>query len=230
MRLLRVLAAAISFAAVLAQPSAAQEGRPFKDAWFWGLKGGVLNYSSDADWTNGPTHGTDNAAAPMVGIDWLITRSKGGLYVSVDQSFFTSAAFYKRPFLAGDPAANLRNLRRIMVAGVAFPMQTSHTHPYIGFGASLNQIGDAELERPIAIAQLANAAKDSLQSKKVSISPTVIAGVQRRLPQFSVFAQGTGTWLRNGFYLKNEAPKHYLQWTLEGGIRVNVGSSIERGR
>ena len=46
MRLLRVLAVATGFAAVLSQSSAAQDARQFKDAWFWGVKGGGLLYSS----------------------------------------------------------------------------------------------------------------------------------------------------------------------------------------
>lgn len=230
MRLLRVLVVATSFAALLAQPSAAQEGRPFHDAWFWGVRGGVLNYSSDADPALGPYDGTDNAAAPMVGIDWLITRSKGGLYVGVDQSFFSSAAFYKRPYAAGDPAALLRNLRRVSLAGMLFPMQRPQTHPYLGFGFSLNQINDVTLERSLALPALQTAALDSLQAKKVTIAPMVIAGIQQRLPGFSVFAQGSGTWLQKGYFLRNLAPKHYLQWTLEGGIRYNVGSSIDRQR
>ena len=70
MRLLRVLAAA-SAAALLAQPSAAQEGRQFKDAWFWGAKGGALVYSSN--------YSTDAAVAPLAGIDWMITRTYGGV-------------------------------------------------------------------------------------------------------------------------------------------------------
>lgn len=231
MRLLRVLVVATSFAALLAPPSAAQEGRPFHNAWFWGVRGGVLNYSSEADLA-GPANGngTDNAAAPLVGIDWMITRSKGGLYVGVDQSFFTSAAYYRRPAVVGDPAANLRNLRRISAAAVLFPMQRPQTHPYIGFGFSLNQIADVSLERTLALPALQAAALDSLQAKKVTIAPMVIAGIQQRLPRFSVYAQGSGTWLQRGYFLHNVAPKHHLQWTLEGGIRYNVGSSIDRIR
>jgi hypothetical protein len=230
MRLLRVLVVATGFAALLAAPSAAQEGRPFRDAWFWGVRGGVLNYSSDSDPALGPYDGTDNAGAPMVGIDWLITRTRGGLYLGVDEAFFTSAAFYRRPYTKGDPAAVLRNERRISLAGMWFPMQSPMTHPYIGVGLSVNQVGDAALEFPLAIPALQSAAIDSVQAKKVAISPMVIVGVQQRLPNFSVFAQGSGTWLQNGFLLKNPAPKHYLQWSLEAGIRYNVGSSIDRGR
>ena len=46
MRLLRVLALATGFAALLSQSSAAQDARQFKDEWFWGIKGGGLLYSS----------------------------------------------------------------------------------------------------------------------------------------------------------------------------------------
>ena len=232
MRLLRVPVVAAIFAALLAQPSAAQEGRPFHNAWFWGVRGGILNYSSEASPDVGAPccAGTDNAAAPLVGIDWLITRTRGGLYVGVDQSFFTSSAFYRRPYVAGDPYAMLRNLRRISLAGTLFPLQTPTSHPYLGFGLSLNQIGAVGLTNAIGIPALASAARDSLQSKKVTIAPMVIAGLQQRLPGFSVFVQGSGTWLQQGYYLKHVDPKHFLQWTLEGGIRYNVGSSIDRDR
>ena len=46
MRLLRVLTAAIGLAALLPTLSAAPGGKQFKDAWFWGVKGGGLLYSS----------------------------------------------------------------------------------------------------------------------------------------------------------------------------------------
>ena len=230
MRLLRVPVAAAIFAALLAQPSAAQEGRPFHNAWFWGARGGILNYSSDADPALGPYDGTDNAGAPMVGVDWLITRTRAGLYVGVDQSFFTSAAFYRRPYVSGDPTAVMKNMRRISAAAMLFPMQSPMTHPYLGFGFSLNQIVDAGLSAPIAIPALAAAARDSIQTKKLTIAPMLLAGVQQRLPGFSVFAQGSATWLQNGYLLKNLAPKHHLQWTVEAGIRYNAGSSIDRER
>lgn len=231
MRLLRVLVVATGFAALFAAPSAAQEGRPFRDAWFWGVRGGVLNYSSDADLL-GPTNGkgTDNAGAPMVGVDWLVTRTRGGLYVGIDEAFFTTSAYYRRPAVTGDPGVILKNERRISLAGMWFPIQSPMTHPYVGVGLSVNQVGDAALEFPIAIPALQAAAIDSVQAKRVAISPIFMAGVQQRLPGFSVFAQGSGTWLQNGFLLKNLAPKHYLQWSLEAGIRYNVGSSIDRDR
>ena len=75
MRLFRVLVVATSFAALLAQPSAAQEGRPFHDAWFWGVRGGVLNYSSDADLI-GPASEAYRRALLQAGLRVLGERKK----------------------------------------------------------------------------------------------------------------------------------------------------------
>lgn len=219
MRLFRVLVVATSFAALLAQPSAAQEGRPFHDAWFWGVKGGIVSYSAD---------GTDNNGAPMVGLDWLITRSRGGLYATIDESFMSTYGFYREPFVTGDPYVTLQNERRISIVGMIFPMQTPTTHPYVGLGASLHQVVNTGLTNTISLPALRDAARDSIQANKATIAPTVIAGVQQRLPQFSVFVQGSGTWLQRGYYLRHESPKRGIALSLEAGIRYNVGSSIDR--
>lgn len=223
MRLLRVLAAA-SAAALLAQPSAAQAGRQFKDAWFWGAKGGALVYSSN--------YSTDNAVAPLAGIDWMITRTYGGLYVTVDQAFFSTQGSFREVGPTGlrDRVVNLNNLQRISAAIVGFPMQSPSLHPYIGLGMGMNRIGSVGSTAPFDNPNQLNAAADSVQDKRVSFAPFVIAGAQKRLPMFSVFVQGTGTFLHNDFFLHNPRPKFGIQYTLEGGIRYNVGSSIDRAR
>jgi hypothetical protein len=223
MRLLRVLAAA-SAAALLAQPSAAQAGRQFKDAWFWGAKGGALVYSSN--------YSTDNAVAPLAGIDWMITRTYGGLYVTVDQAFFSTQGSFREVGPTGlrDRVVNLNNLQRISAAIVGFPMQSPSLHPYIGLGMGMNRIGSVGSTAPFDNPNQLNAAADSVQDKRVSFAPFVIAGAQKRLPMFSVFVQGTGTFLHNDFFLHNPRPKFGIQYSLEGGIRYNVGSSIDRAR
>src|SRR5262245_33794946 len=138
MRLLRVVTAAIGLAALLPRPSAAQDARPFKDAWFWGIKGGGMLYSSAS---------TDHSVAPTVGAEWLITRSRAGLYVSFDQAFLSTTG----QFLDRDvdstffrPVA-LKNVRRFQMAGMVFPYQTAKYHPYFGIGLGLSQIADADL-------------------------------------------------------------------------------------
>src|SRR5678816_157262 len=88
MRLLRVLTAAIGLAALLPSLSAAQGGKQFKDAWFWGVKGGGVLYSSAS---------TENSLAPLVGAEWLITRTRGGLYVSFDPAVLATTGSFEDP-------------------------------------------------------------------------------------------------------------------------------------
>jgi hypothetical protein len=223
MRHIRVLATAAVLAAVISQPSAAQSGRQFRDAWFWGARGGVLGYSSDMN---------DDAAAPMVGADWLITRSRGGLYVGVDQAFLTTQGYFTTPGASGfaSPLVELKYQRRITVAGMLFPMQSPQMHPYVGLGVSINKIGTTRYLTDFTSGAQFNLAQDSVQARRAAISPTIIAGLQRRFAPFSVFAQGTATFFSSGYFLRSENAKRPVGYSLEGGIRYNVGSSIDKVR
>src|SRR3954470_4096624 len=138
MRLLRVLATAAGLAAVISTTSAAQGGRQFKDAWFWGLKTGAVSYSSAS---------TTDGGAPFLGAEWLITRTNGGLYMSFDEAFFNtrggiidrdpdSTSAFLRP-------VQLHNLRRFTMAAMVFPYQTPKWHPYAGFGLQMSAISSA---------------------------------------------------------------------------------------
>jgi hypothetical protein len=223
MRLLRVLAAT-GFAALLAQSSAAQEGRQFKDAWFWGVKGGALAYSSNAT--------TTNAVAPTAGIDWLITRTRGGLYVSADYSMINTQGSFKEVGATGfsDRVVDLKGLQRISLAAVGFPMQTPTFHPYAGIGFGMNRISTVSAVGTFANAGQVAAAGDSVQTKRLTFAPFVIAGLQKRLPTFSVFVQGDAAFLQNGYFLHNPHPTTGLQLAVQGGVRYNVGSAIDRAR
>jgi hypothetical protein len=223
MRLLRVLTAAIGLAALLPRPSAAQEGRQFKDAWFWGVKGGGMLYSSAS---------TLNSAAPMVGGEWLITRSRGGLYLSFDQAFLsTTGQFFDR-----DPDSTffrnvaLKNLRRFDIAAMIFPMQSAKYHPYVGLGFALSQIAGATFQGNFATPARYQIALDSVQSKKTSFSPTLIGGLQVRLAPFSVFGQAVASPTQQNFFLYNQSNGTAFNFSIEGGLRYNFGSSIDRAR
>jgi hypothetical protein len=224
MRLLRVLAAATGFAALLGQTSAAQEGRQFKDAWFWGAKGGALVYSSNYNTTTG--------VAPSAGIDWLITRTRGGLYVSADYSFFSTQGSFKEVGATGfsDRVVDLKGLQRISLAALAFPLQTPTFHPYAGIGFGMNRISSVAAVGSFSNASQLNAAGDSVQTKRLTFAPFVMAGLQKRLPMFSVFVQGDAAFLQNGYFLHNPHPTTGLQVAVQGGVRYNVGSSIDRAR
>ena len=221
MRFLRVLAVAAGFTALLAHSSAAQEGRQFKDAWFWGVKGGATSFNSAA---------TSRGGAPLVGADWLITRSRGGLYLSFDQAFFTTQggfvdrdvdSVFVRP-------VDLTNMRRFTMAAMVFPMQTRTMHPYAGFGLSFNQVAAAALLTGATSGQRYQVALDSIQSRKTAFSPILIAGVQSQRKRFSLFVQGTASPTQQAFFLSNSGGSAF-NVSLELGARYNVGTSIDRG-
>ena len=75
-----VLAAAVIPSLVSAQASS-NGGRPFEDSWFWGVKGGMTSFSTG-------TNGSARVSAPTVGGEWLITRTRVAMYLSVEQTFF----------------------------------------------------------------------------------------------------------------------------------------------
>ena len=221
MRLLRVLTTATALAVLFARPSAAQEGRPFKDAWFWGLKGGGITYS-DAT----PNTGT----APLAGIDWLITRTMGGIYVSFDNAFLnttgqfvdrdaTNTAFYQ--------PVTVQNMRRFSIAGMLFPAQSPRLHPYIGAGFAFEQLSSAELTNGPSSTTRPQIAADSIQTKRSTFTPVFMLGAQARLKPISVFAQATVSPIQHGFFLSNDADGRAFNTSLEFGVRYNAGSSIE---
>jgi hypothetical protein len=60
---------------------------------------------------------------------------------------------------------------------------------------------------------------------KATLSPLTIAGVQLRLPLVSVFAHGTAMATPERFFLRGS---NSFTYSVEAGVRYNVGSSIER--
>ena len=175
MRLLRVLAVA-SAAALLAQPSAAQEGRQFKDAWFWGgARADALVYSSN--------YNTDNAVAPLVGIDWMITRTYGGLYVSFDQSFFSPAGFLKSASSAcRSGVVNLNNLQSASRRHRRLPDAEPSLHPYVGLGLGINRIGSVGLDDAVRQRGAARTRRGQRAEQARAFAPFVMLGAQQRLP------------------------------------------------
>ena len=220
MRLLRVLAVATGFAAVLSQSSAAQDARQFKDAWFWGVKGGGLLYSSAS---------TTGGGAPLVGAEWLITRTNGGLYLSFDQAFLTTTGGFTDRDSVGSFVRNvpLKNLRRFTMAGMIFPAQTRNLHPYAGAGLAFNRI---DAEPPNANSAHFLSAQDSILARKAAFSPIFIAGIQARFKPMSLFVQGTASPIQKSFFLSNSNSSRSFNLSLELGARYNVGSSIDHAR
>ncbi len=216
MRTLRALTIAAS---VVALPSlaTAQHGRPFKDAWFWGVKAGGFTVADT---------GGSNTLAPMVGAEWLITRTHGGLYVSAGQAFFNTET------LAASSESNtalrtikLNNLRKFDVALMAFPGEHDRWHPYAGAGFTLNAIADADGQPPFNTVDDLAFTQALIQQNKVSFSPFGILGAQYRFTGISVFGQATFNPTQHNFLLYNGQA---FNFSMEFGVRYNVGSSIEK--
>jgi hypothetical protein len=220
MRTFRALTIATAVVAMLPSFASAQNGRGFKDAWFWGIKGGGISLADSS---------ASYKQAPMAGVDWLITRTHGGLYISGAQSFFTRQTFTLRDPVAGVDSGlrviNLKNLRRLDMALMGFPGEHIVFHPYVGVGFSLNQVADAQPEGPFGNTDQLTSAEQVIQAQKTAFSPMLIAGGQYRMTRFSVFGQLTVSPANTNFLLYNGKPYNF---GYEFGLRYNVGSSISR--
>lgn len=219
MRSIRALMAAAAVVVALPSLSGAQEGRQFKDAWFWGIKGGGYSFANTSQ---------AYTAAPLAGIDWLITRTHGGLYVSASEAFFNqNAIIINGPTLAdtGVRIVDLKNLRRLDMAAVGFPGEHLHLHPYVGIGFTLNEIASAVAEGPFTQTNQRDFAEAVINDAKVGFSPMLLLGAQYRLRRVSAFVQGQASPAQRGFIMYNGRP---FNFTYEIGLRYNAGTSIDR--
>jgi hypothetical protein len=225
MRLSRVLPCALVLATIMSHTAAAQGGRQFRDAWFWGVKAGGLGYSQvDASGTGTPGYGQ----APMLGVEWLITRTHGGLYTSFSQAFLSQQTLIVNSDDETDTTTrvvDLKNVRRIDMALMAFPGSHLKFHPYVGLGFSFSTMGTAAPQGPYATPEEQLFAESLVQEIKAAISPLVVVGSQVRARQASFFAQATVGPASRDWILYNGRS---MNFSYEIGMRYNIGTSIER--
>jgi hypothetical protein len=226
MRSFKTIAVAAGFL-VAATSVQGQAPRPFHDSWFWGATAGIVSYAS-ADPTT-PSLSGGSSVAPEVGVDWLITRQKGGLYLGVSQGFVTTTgAVLNGPTSAdtGFRAVDVKNLRRVNLMGMAFPGDFLRFHPYLGFGFTFGYLGAAAAQISSTDTQKqVDFAASAVNDTKASIGPAFMAGAQYRLKFISVFGQFTASALSKDFLLANG---NSMSTALEFGLRYNIGSSIDR--
>ncbi len=213
MRTVRWITSALALAAIVPTVGAAQQNRLFDNAWFWGAKFGIMSFDT----------GVQTKAAPLIGGEWLITRSRAGLYVSVEQAFFnsTGAAFDN----TGQAfAVQLKDMRRYTAAALAFPVSWGSIRPYAGVGFSLNVIQHASIDgSQVSDPNSVPVLEQQLADEKDRISFILMGGTQIQYRRFSVFGQATYMPARQNFFFTGRSTD-----LIEGGIRYNVGSSIDR--
>ena len=214
MQKLRAVAVAVVATLVVSASASAQEMRNFDNSWFWGFKTGINTFS-------GPGHG--NASTVDFGIDWLITRTKGGLYVSGNQSIFERDLNFLDPTSStGQRTVRVNDMRRITVAGVAFPKHFGGITPYAGVGYMIAVLGDARVFVDSANTFPTNAFLDEVERERSRGAVVGLAGLQIRTKRAAIFAQETLVPSNRSFLFSS------VMSFFEFGVRWNFGSSIDR--
>ncbi|HVS60725.1 MAG TPA: hypothetical protein VHE82_08565 [Gemmatimonadaceae bacterium] len=214
MQKLKAVAVAVVATLVVSAGANAQGMRNFDNSWFWGFKSGINTFSA-------PGHG--NTSTVDLGVDWLITRTRGGLYVSGNQSIF------KRDVDVFDPASNnnqrtvqVSDLRRISFAALAFPKHFGGITPYGGVGYTIAVLGDARVFVDSANTFPNNAFLDKVEGARSRGAVMGMAGVQIQTRRAAIFAQETMLPNNSNFLFSS------VLSFFEFGVRYNFGSSIDR--
>ena len=193
--------------------ASAQESKYFDDSWFWGVKSGVATFS--------PTLG-GNESALSYGAEWLITRSRGALYVSFDQANVSSVSAVVDPNISdGFRPVSVDKLNRIGVALLAFPKRFGKFRPYAGIGLSLDIVGSAS---PMVGAndQVDDAVFQRIDDRRSQSGVLGMGGLQMQFERLAVFTQATFVPAQSNFLLSN----NFLGF-FEAGVRYNFGTSRE---
>jgi hypothetical protein len=214
MQKLRAVTVALVATFVVSASANAQVRRNFDNSWFWGFKSGVNTFSTNRD---------GNTSTVDLGIDWLITRTKGGLYVSGNQSVFErDVDVFDQASNTGQRRVRVNDLRRITFAGLAFPKHFGGITPYAGVGYTIAVLGDARIFVDSTNTFPNNAFIDRVESLRSRSSVLGMAGIQIQTRRAVIFAQET---------LLPSTPNFLFTSVLsffEFGVRYNFGSAIDR--
>lgn len=221
MKAIRTLAAALAVFTLVPAAASAQAYRPFQNSWFWGVKGGGTFMSAPSN---------SNVSSAMFGLDWLITRKRGGVYVSLDQSFLSQYAVLADSVNAGDTptVVNVKDMRRLTIALMGYPGDWVRFHPYAGIGMTYSSIGQVLPQTAYASSDQYTLAQEIIQQYKAVFSPTLILGAQMEYRNTALFAQAMG-WQANQQFFLSSSTRGYNA-SIEAGVRYNFGSSIQPDR
>ncbi len=214
MQKLRAVAMALAAVTVVSASGNAQGMRNFDNSWFWGFKSGINTFSA-------PGHG--NTSTVNLGIDWLITRTKGGLYVSGEQSIFKrDVDIFDATSNTGERTVQVSDMRRITVAGLAFPKHFGGITPYGGVGYTIAVLGDAKIRVDSANTFPNNSFVDLVDRARSRSAVVGIVGVQIQTRRAAIFAQESMIPSNTNFLFSS------VMSFFEFGVRYNFGTSIDR--
>jgi hypothetical protein len=192
----------------------AQANRDFDNSWFWGFKTGINTFAV-------PGHGT--TATPDFGLDWVITRTYGGLYVSANQSIFEKDLQFLDPTSnSGQRTVRVNDMRRISVGAMAFPHHFGAITPYAGLGYAITVLGNARVFVDSANTFPSNAFLDEVENERSRASLLAMGGIQMQSKRLALFGQYTILPSESTFLFRS------VLSFIEFGVRLNFGSSIDR--
>jgi hypothetical protein len=209
------IASAVALVALIPASGLTQSSNHFKDSWFWGVKGGVISFS---------TATVENRTEPVVGGEWLLTRSQGALYIAYDQALFDATSAFTDT-LGQSRTVTIKDMRRLTGAAMAFPFAIDASfatiRPYAGAGFALNFLRSAQVVGGLPTDSAAR--KDvskRLEDQQDRAAPVLILGLQLQVGRLAGFIQGTAMPAETRFLL-NGRPTFFA----EVGVRFNAGSS-----
>lgn len=216
MRNTNLFIAALLTAAVIPGSASAQRVREFEDSWFWGVKAGVSTFA--------PTFG-ESESALTYGAEWMITRTHGALYLSLDEVNVSSrSAVFDPSADQSFRAVDVENLHRVGAAALVFPKRFGRLRPYAGFGLSLNVLGSA---RPLvteteSIDDVDEVVFDRVDERRSQAALLGMLGVQAQFSRAAFFVQASVEPGSSRFFLGDSALGFF-----EAGIRYNFSGSRE---
>ncbi|HEX5831062.1 MAG TPA: hypothetical protein VFY16_08785 [Gemmatimonadaceae bacterium] len=218
MRIIRSLAAGLALTALLPIMASAQSRTQFENSWFWGVKGGGMTVRTM----------DQSKFAPTAGIDWLITRHRGGLYVSIEQGFFDEMQSVVLDTLSVTMTrtVDLKNIRRASFAMMVFPGSSPFLRPYAGAGVALNLIQRATPQGTFSSMDHAISVSQAIEDRRTRTALLLMGGLQAQYTRVALFGQAT--WMPTGSQYLLDGDDQ--TWLVEAGLRFNVGNAIEKLR
>ena len=218
MRTIRRLSSGLALLATLPAAAAAQAApavHPFTNAWYWGVKGGTMTVRTTEE----------SSMAPVVGAEWMITRTRAGLYVSVEQGFFdATSAVFDTSSATGMREVQISNYRRASVALLAYPGLLGSIRPYGGIGYSLGLVQRARPQGEYSSMEGATDVLYRIEDRRSRSSFVFMGGAQAEFRNAAIFVQASAAPTGGRFLLGGDDNLY----TVETGVRFNVGSAIER--
>jgi hypothetical protein len=163
--------------------------------------------------------------APTFGGEWLITRTRVAMYVSVEQAFFdTQGAVFDGSSAGSARIVDIKDSRRYNAQLFAFPKQYGSFRPYAGLGFALISIRDAQPEGTFVSPASQDTVLSMVNDASSRTAPVFTLGGQFDFQRSAVFVQASAMPTKNRFLINGKSTTYLI----EAGLRYNLTDAIEK--